>query len=250
MMMRNLVFLLLLVVPPGQQGVGPSQSVVFDVTSAQIQAGDTVTLRWRVAGDAPVFISGLGKVEPIGERDVRLSDTTVFTLVTESAARGVVTEEVSVAVLNAKGDNFPPLEDFTTEYRYTVTARSVVDVLDRVHGLLQNTMHHSVVTHEDPPQTLVHATNLLLKDDLVSDDEPAIAFRRLAYVVRVQMTRDGMGRIAYTVSPLIEYRRRRERRWRRDTDQMLYEAEASRFARMLEAALAADSPPPASTMTR
>jgi len=76
---------------------GPLPAILFSVNPESIEAGQSATLKWQVTDATEVSIEGIGKVKPKDTRQVKPTETTVYTLVaTGEGGTSMETAEVQV----------------------------------------------------------------------------------------------------------------------------------------------------------
>src|SRR4051812_8178608 len=92
-------------VPPPPPPPAPTASIT--ATPNSIDKGGTATLSWRTDNATDVSIDGLGKVEPIGTKDVQPNDSTSYRLV----AKGPGGTQDSTARVTVNTPAPPPVQE-------------------------------------------------------------------------------------------------------------------------------------------
>jgi len=93
---------------------GPLPTILFSANPESVQSGQTVTLKWQVTNASEVSIEGLGKVQLKGSKQVKPTESTVYTLTavgdggtqTETAEVEVTAAPVIEARVNLQGVTF------------------------------------------------------------------------------------------------------------------------------------------------
>jgi len=180
------------------------------------------------------YILGLGRVHAEGARVIAPQDTTEYTLLADSP-NGVVSKTVAVSVSGSRGIEYAQGDG--EEFAYRLSQRKAVSSLstfiNKVHDVLQNELQFTVRASGGGGQVLALTTNLSDRPSLVGPEEKRIAARRLAYRVEMQNTGTQPGEITCDVKTLIQYRRRVEQTWRKDTDEALHRAQAAALLRRI-----------------
>ena len=208
-----------------------AQAPRFSASDSTIADGDTVELRWSCPSCDSVYISGIGVVPPAGSRRLVPRETTTYSLVADGGALPPVDLVITITVENARGSDgdFPAREAFRLPRSYTARSRSAPALLERIHLALQDSLKHSVREVREG-QTIVFETNLVLRPDLLSRDEPTIRSRRLAYRVLVPPRGAATDPLRFIIEMTGQYQRRVESTWRSDTVAV---AQAERLARLV-----------------
>ncbi|AZI44506.1 FHA domain-containing protein (plasmid) [Deinococcus psychrotolerans] len=80
---------------------------VFTVSAENVSSGQEVTLRWNVSNGKDVTISSLGTVPAKGEKQIKVTQNTDFTLTAKASNGGEdISKTVNVKVLEANIDSF------------------------------------------------------------------------------------------------------------------------------------------------
>jgi len=93
---------------------GPLPTILFSASPESVQTGQPVTLKWQVTNATEVSIEGIGKVALKGSKQVKPTESTVFTLTavgeggtqTETAEVEIVAAPVIEARVNLQGVTF------------------------------------------------------------------------------------------------------------------------------------------------
>jgi outer membrane protein OmpA-like peptidoglycan-associated protein len=79
---------------------GPLPVILFTASSESVQTGHPVTLKWQITNATEVSIEGIGKVQPKGSKQLKPTESTVYTL-TAVGEGGTQTEAITVEVTAA-----------------------------------------------------------------------------------------------------------------------------------------------------
>lgn len=206
----------------------------FLLEPRSISAGDSARLSWEVQGAVEVFVSGIGLVSRVGQQMVHPDQRTEYILVAEGTG-GVETVQSTLSVSGVRGDgDYPDFGDFKYPLSFKIESPSFVALVDRVHGVLQNTMEFSVASTRTAQGDVRLITVRREQAELVAPNEPRIGRRRVAYAVELAVPRNDDDAYSYSIQTLIEYRRRIERTWRPERSDSLFFFSARRLANQLQ----------------
>jgi hypothetical protein len=199
-------------------------SIELGVQPNDIGIGNFIKLTWAVTNAKNIFISGYGKVTSTGMLSIRPDKTTSFTLIAENDA-GIASKTVTVRVRGIRGEfDFPDRSLFRYSKSYRTSTPSVVNFVDHVYTILQDTMGFRVddlLTMRDDRFILI--TNRLQIDYLIKHHErQRIATWRIAYLVEIEKPNSQSKESVYFIKAIIEYKRKVEQRWRLEEDELLY----------------------------
>lgn len=214
----------------------PRSPVVIDVQPTLINAGESATLTWS-ASDATEgsYLLGIGGVEHKGQRTVSPLRTSVYTIVAEGPS-GIASKSVTLKVQGSRGTDDSCSRD-PERFKYAVSfdrqSKSLVEQINSLHHMLQDEMQFTIDESQTPlTPNFTFLTDCVQRGDLVQQSEKQIGARRLAYRVLISAAPESSGSnpsssdrfvtVHYTVSALIEYRRKIESTWRLETREELY----------------------------
>jgi serine/threonine-protein kinase len=113
----------------------------FAASSATITKGDRSRLTWSTQNANDVSISGIGKVDPSGSRDVNPSDTTTYKLTAKGAGGSVDSRPVTVTV-QPPAPTGPSAADIAAAKAREVEAQKAKDLAD-VKDIIERQIKHA-----------------------------------------------------------------------------------------------------------
>jgi hypothetical protein len=185
-----------------------------------IEAGASVTLTW--SSDATTaFLDGIGAVPPSGSTTVSPSESSTYTLVTQSV-KGIHYASVRVEVTGERGVwLFPDPDDFSRGVSGRRNAIPYTDFLDVTFKTLQDGLKFRVRGDHLPRQNFyVFFTDRESRPEFIRPSDRGIRSRRVAYLVRIEEPRSGQA-VSFEVRAIVEYQRAAEAKWWPETDQQV-----------------------------
>jgi hypothetical protein len=199
-------------------------NIRIEIEPGSIWVGDSSELTWDVRGADKVYISHIGKVPISGKKKISPENTTSYTLCAEGTS-GIASQTVILKVESSRGNgnDFPDRNKFKYPLSYKSPTPSLVDFLDHIHNVLQDTMGFSLEEYEDHQGGFfVFITKKSQRSNLVQKNERRIGARRIAYLVEVKKPTSQSNNFSYAIKTLIDYRLRVERTWRPERDESIY----------------------------
>ncbi len=211
--------------------------IFFRAQPESVQFGDPVVLSWKVPEKGTVYLTNIGIVSSEGQIEITPEKkTTVYTLLFEETS-GITTAHVTIKMTGGKGEVFPQQEEFKHARTYKIAAPSFTKLLDIFHAVLQDSSGLEVDDrYKLGKAKMVFVTKTSMRPDL-AENENRIRFRRLAFLVEVSENRSQEGKYTCVIRTLIEYQRRKERKWRLEKSDDIHRQSAEKLCDSIVAAL-------------
>jgi hypothetical protein len=216
------------------------------VDKQSINAGQSAIISWNMKADQKAYILGIGRVFGTGSTEVKPGRSMVYTLVTEGP-EGISVRSAAIDVSGSRGQEDGCQRD-ESRFKYPISFElhftSLVDLLERVHHVLQDELAFTVDASQTPNKLrFLYVTNCSQRADLVQSAERQIGARRVSYRVELsgpESLNDATSselnpvrspqshKIAVTckVSTLVEFKRKIESTWRIEDREAIYQMAA------------------------
>lgn len=204
--------------------------IFFRAQPESVQFGDPVVLSWKVPDKGTVYLTNIGIVSSEGQIKITPEKkTTFYTLLFEDTS-GIKTAHVTIEMTGGKGEVFPQQEEFKHARTYKIAAPSFTKLLDIFHAALQDKLGLEVDDrYKRGESKMVFVTKTSMRPALVKRDENRIRFRRLAFWVEVSESQSQKGNYTCEIRTLIEYQRRKERKWRLEKSDDIHRQSAEKL---------------------
>ncbi len=212
----------------------PAKDKALSIKPVEIQVGEAALLSWAVEGNPSVYLSGIGRVPPSGSRKVMPTSAVSYFLLAENGTN-ISVHNVRVNVTGARGDDGFPKD--LNQFRYPISTKTemgLVDLLDRLRDVMQNTLQFSLREMIESAKRIVIITNLSERASLLDGKDKAIGARRLAFRVDVSPPSRESSHIHWNISTMVDYRKRIEKTWRTERDEKMYRAQADLLNSLLK----------------
>lgn len=231
--MQKLRFVLRVLIASGACSVSSqAQEVAIHINQQNIYPGDPIMLTWRAPASTDAYITGYGKVTGSGEVRLFPATSTEYKIILEKDSK-VFTESAKVLVEGVKGSfDKPALDEFQYGQVFPTTSK-LIPLFDRVKQILQDSLHLTFSEFSNSG-SYFFVTNRSSRPDLVSVAESArIRTKRVAYLIEIKPLDAASRRCDVGIKCVIEYLRRGEETWRKDSNDDAHNKAVTRAKRLI-----------------
>lgn len=226
--MKNLIIFLYFI----SFGLAHAQepTIKMEIVPETINSGQHAVLTWKVSNADRIYISSLGKVGTSGRQELSPDKTKTYSLIADGP-NGIASRSIEVVVKGSKGNGECPKEDMLKHpFTYKAIGNNYTDVIDIIHGVLQNEMGFSIQReYELRNGPFIFLTNCSQKGYLLNKSDKTIGSRRIAYEVEIKGPSSSNNFVEYTIRSAIQYRKRIIETWRQESTDSLYLQESKRL---------------------